>query len=748
MDTMEGCGKSGVGAGEGGGGFVTARESRRCIAPVSFTTLLSSLSVSRLVSNDEKNYAVLRQILGAYVEYVAERILWPSSPGMLLNVFYVIDACLGRSRDGGLDFDLASSVLCKDFLHSASIERILRCCFELQAFRDLVAETAELVWDRWRLPETQSFRATFRLGAGRPDSDQSPRLDSASDPTHLEETKKRLAQDLDEYESCSFKLHDLYECLTCAAADGSISVTSQVADFHHTLFKSFALDSVLRPALESDDILGEDGSGQGMAGNSKYAHCQELFEEILRAIDALKRGDVILSPWHDHGDSRMGETQAALREIKEALARGDWQALGKQKRERDQSTLAMREEAKGLREMCKSIRADATREMGNLKVEISQFDHHLGQLFEIANDYQSLCTENKRLYNEVLDLKGNIRVYTRVRPAGATGSAARTVVNVEHSSDFKDKVTLNAGSATDFAFEKAFDQSASQDVVYNEVAPFIRPVLDGFNVCLFAYGQTGSGKTHTMSGGEGSERGVNVRAIEDLFQIIHRSSHEAEYSVSIQMLEIYNEQLRDLLDENQEKKLEIRSGEKSGVNVPGLVVQKVSSVEEVLDLMRFGERNRAVGATAMNERSSRSHSIFTMRVASESKVTGCTTQACLHLIDLAGSERVSRSEATGERLKEAQHINKSLSALGDVISALASKQSHIPYRNSKLTFLLADSLKDNAKVLMLSHIAPEEDNCSETVSTLHFATRVSNVTLGKAKRNLMQSNPKKKALRK
>ena len=182
--------------------------------------------------------------------------------------------------------------------------------------------------------------------------------------------------------------------------------------------------------------------------------------------------------------------------------------------------------------------------------------------------------------------------------------------------------------------------------------------------------------------------------------------------------------------------------------MPGLVVQKVSSVEEVLDLMRFGERNRAVGATAMNERSSRSHSIFTMRVASESKVTGCKTQACLHLIDLAGSERVSRSEATGERLKEAQHINKSLSALGDVISALASKQSHIPYRNSKLTFLLADSLNGSAKVLMLSHIAPEEDNCSETVSTLHFATRVSNVTLGKAKRNLVQSNPKKKALRK
>ena len=440
--------------------------------------------------------------------------------------------------------------------------------------------------------------------------------------------------------------------------------------------------------------------------------------------------------------NRETERNVAIENERAQALDRDLSALKQKQDEVKHRAIELQGEASGLRNMCKSIKVDAMLEMSDFQIELSQFEHHLGHLFGVANDYKSLCTENKRLYNEVLDLKGNIRVYTRVRPAGATGSAARTVVNVQNGFGFKDKVTLNAGSATKFAFEKAFDQSASQDVVYNEVAPFIRPVLDGFNVCLFAYGQTGSGKTHTMSGGEGSERGVNVRAIEDLFQIIHRSSHEAEYSVSIQMLEIYNEQLRDLLDENQGKKLEIRSGEKSGVNVPGLVVQKVSSVEEVLDLMRFGERNRAVGATAMNERSSRSHSIFTMRVASESKVTGCTTQACLHLIDLAGSERVSRSEATGERLKEAQHINKSLSALGDVISALASKQSHIPYRNSKLTFLLADSLKDNAKVLMLSHIASEEDNCSETVSTLHFATRVSNVTLGKAKRNLVQSTRK------
>jgi kinesin family protein C2/C3 len=424
----------------------------------------------------------------------------------------------------------------------------------------------------------------------------------------------------------------------------------------------------------------------------------------------------------------------ALQEELEALR--NQQAMTKQR------AIGLQSETKELKDMCKSIKLDAMLEISDFQIELSQLEHHLGHLFGVAKDYSVLCDENRKLYNEVLDLKGNIRVYTRVRPAGTTGSEEGSIVNVDNSSDMKDMITLEAGSSTSFAFEKAFDQSSTQADVYDEVAPFIRPVLDGYNVCLFAYGQTGSGKTHTMAGGDGKDRGVNIRAIEDLFQIIQRNGHESSFEVKIQMLEIYNEQLRDLLDENQEKKLEIRSAPISGVNVPGVIIKNVQSVEEVLHFMEFGQQNRAIGATAMNERSSRSHSVFTIHVSSESRLSGSETHACLHLIDLAGSERVGRSEATGERLKEAQHINKSLSALGDVISALASKQGHIPYRNSKLTHLLQDSLNGNAKVLMLSHIAPEEDNCSETISTLHFATRVSNVTLGKAKKNLVANTKK------
>lgn len=153
----------------------------------------------------------------------------------------------------------------------------------------------------------------------------------------------------------------------------------------------------------------------------------------------------------------------------------------------------------------------------------------------------------------------------------------------------------------------------------------------------------------------------------------------------------------------------------------------MSSTEDVLRIMSIGAKNRHVGETKMNHRSSRSHQVLTVMVDGQNCVTGVHTHACLNLIDLAGSERVQRSEATGDRLKEAQHINKSLSALGDVMSSLANGNSHVPYRNSKLTQLLQDSLGGQAKTMMFMHISPEISSYGETISTLGFGTRVSQV---------------------
>jgi kinesin family protein C2/C3 len=187
---------------------------------------------------------------------------------------------------------------------------------------------------------------------------------------------------------------------------------------------------------------------------------------------------------------------------------------------------------------------------------------------------------------------------------------------------------------------------------------------------------------------------VNYRSLNDLFAISQNRADTTTYDVKVQMIEIYNEQVRDLLMvDGANKRLEIRnSSHVNGLNIPDANLVPVKCAQDVLDLMRVGHRNRAVGSTALNERSSRSHSVLTVHVQGKEIASGSTLRGCLHLVDLAGSERVDKSEAAGERLNEAKHINKSLSALGDVIAALAQKSSHVPYRNSKLTQVLQDAL--------------------------------------------------------
>ncbi|XP_042487466.1 kinesin-like protein KIN-14J [Macadamia integrifolia] len=274
--------------------------------------------------------------------------------------------------------------------------------------------------------------------------------------------------------------------------------------------------------------------------------------------------------------------------------------------------------------------------------------------------------------------------------------------------------------------------------VFLDTQPLIRSILDGYNVCIFAYGQTGSGKTYTMTGPDAASKedwGVNYRALNDLFHISESRRNSFTYEVGVQMVEIYNEQVRDLLasDSSQKKLGILNTTQPNGLAVPDATMNPVNSTGDVLDLMRIGLMNRAVGATAMNERSSRSHSVLTVHVRGTDLATGATLRGNLHLVDLAGSERVDRSEATGERLREAQHINKSLSALGDVIFSLAQKSHHVPYRNSKLTQVLQSSLGGQAKTLMFVQLNPDADSYSETFSTLKFAERVSGVELGAAR---------------
>ncbi|CAL5078088.1 unnamed protein product [Urochloa decumbens] len=363
-------------------------------------------------------------------------------------------------------------------------------------------------------------------------------------------------------------------------------------------------------------------------------------------------------------------------------------------------------------------------------------------LIDATKNYHKVLSENQKLFNEVQELKGNIRVYCRVRPFLSGQDKKSTIDYMGENGDIIISNPFKKGKdgRKRFMFNKVFGPSASQAEVFSDIQPLIRSVLDGFNVCIFAYGQTGSGKTYTMSGPSTSKQdwGVNYRALNDLFDISLSRRNTFSYEVGVQMVEIYNEQVRDLLSNDiAQTRLTIWStSQPNGLVVPDASLHPVKSTSDVLDLMEIGQANRAVGSTALNERSSRSHSILTVHVRGLDLENGSTYRGCLHLIDLAGSERVEKSEVIGDRLKETQHINKSLSTLGDVIFALSQKKGgHVPYRNSKLTQVLQSSLGGQAKTLMFVQINPDVESYSETIRALMFAERVSGVELGAAKSN-------------
>ena len=356
--------------------------------------------------------------------------------------------------------------------------------------------------------------------------------------------------------------------------------------------------------------------------------------------------------------------------------------------------------------------------------------------------YMKEAARRKAVHNKLIELQGNIRVIARVRPvveaeknSGTEGN--KEVVVCTTSEDLV--VHRDITTRTRFEFDRVCDQDSSQDDAYELVSPLVTSVLDGYNVCIFAYGQTGSGKTYTMEG-PSENRGVNYKAIAEMFKVEKEREEDVTYSFRVSMLEIYNETVRDLLnpavDEfKQPKVLNIRTTDEGNI-VQGLTEVIVNDEAEVFEAMGKGTVNRAVGSHSMNLHSSRSHLIVSVKVNGVDKHNGVKSKGKLHLIDLAGSERIGKTDATGDRLKEAQAINNSLSALGNVINALGGKKAaHIPYRNSKLTFLLADSLGGNSKVMMFVNLSPVFYNMGESLCSLTFASRCRAVNLGNSKKN-------------
>jgi kinesin family protein 3/17 len=277
--------------------------------------------------------------------------------------------------------------------------------------------------------------------------------------------------------------------------------------------------------------------------------------------------------------------------------------------------------------------------------------------------------------------------------------------------------------------------SAKQQDIYDETArPIVGAVLDGFNGTIFAYGQTGTGKTFTMEGvrTDPALRGIIPNSFDHIFNQIARCTEGQQFLVRASYLEIYTEEIRDLLSKNHTEKLVLKEKPDSGVYVKDLSSFVVKSVKEIDHVMNVGNKNRKVGATEMNAESSRSHAIFIITIeCSELGVDGENhiRVGKLNLVDLAGSERLSKTKADGERKDEGIKINQSLSCLGNVIKALVDGggKAHIPYRDSKLTRLLQDSLGGNAKTVMIANMGPADFNYDETVTTLRYANRAKNI---------------------
>jgi len=309
----------------------------------------------------------------------------------------------------------------------------------------------------------------------------------------------------------------------------------------------------------------------------------------------------------------------------------------------------------------------------------------------------------------------------------------------------------NAGNTLrshEFSFNHVFGPASTQADVFDEVSMFIQSALDGYNVCLFSYGQTGSGKTYTMTGDHYSEthQGIIPRSISHIME--YKSILESQgwqFSLEATFLEIYNENIRDLLSDvssNKGVKHEIRDSKKE-IIVTGLRREQVAASEDVHHLLVKAQSNRSVAATDSNLHSSRSHSVFTLFIQGVHAEKNAKIMGSLSMCDLAGSERVSKSGVKGERLKETQSINKSLSSLADVFSALNKKSQHIPYRNSKLTQLVRPCFAGEGKVLMIVNLSSDKSDASESLCSLRFASHVNQTEIGRAKKNISQTTAKR-----
>ena len=328
----------------------------------------------------------------------------------------------------------------------------------------------------------------------------------------------------------------------------------------------------------------------------------------------------------------------------------------------------------------------------------------------------------------------SVKVAVRCRPMSEDENADNQISIVKIDSNRNEIFLLNpkTNEEKQFTFDYTYPVNTSQKNVYEQCAySLIESVLEGYNATIFAYGQTGTGKTFTMEGNKYNEemKGIVPRVFDHIFNTIEGTA-TVQYLVSCSMIELYNEDVFDLLKSKSREKLDLKEKPGEGFFVKDLSVYDMKSAKECMGMLEAGSRNRKTGETLMNKDSSRSHSIFSIIIETSEKTEDgkeLLRKGKLNLVDLAGSERQTKTKATGQALEEAKKINLSLVCLGKVISGLVQSSKHIPYRDSKLTKLLTDSLGGNTKTLMITNIGPAMKNYDETLNSIRYANQAKNI---------------------
>ncbi|KAF0685012.1 Aste57867_23041 [Aphanomyces stellatus] len=537
-----------------------------------------------------------------------------------------------------------------------------------------------------------------------------------------------------------------------AAEDEQVMLREKLAAMEHELSKFTMTNRQLQTDLQNEKKRREESDKKASMLREK--------------VDTMRRSPQKAKPSEEETQRLQEALEHATR--LETMVQDQQRVVDDYEAQVAALTRQLREQERRVEDDVMGYRTALANKDGEIRCVNAAWEAHLEGL-ELK--YRQSEVTRRKLHNQVMELKGNVRVFCRVRPVLPSERAfgrkipeiylfpdndkeKRQVVLVDpkaHSSYMQQSSKGNnqdsGGKQWPFEFDQVFDWHASQEEMFEEVAALVQSAVDGYNVSIFAYGQSGSGKTYTMQGDERAlaehspsqwmqipDLGIVGRTMAHIFATCEKQrDHGWTYEIRFEMYEIHNNKIIDLMSNasTTDSDHKIHKDADGTVHISNLILVDVQDEHHAMQLLKKANSRRSVNVTNLNEHSSRSHSITTLRLIGRHEKTSSVRKGAVYLIDLAGSENLNKSGSIDkpDTLKETQHINSSLSALGNVISAIASKKSHVPFRDSKLTMVLQNSLGRDSKTLVICTLSPLEDHRLESLNTLRFAKKANTCEL-------------------